>query len=95
MTDLSVTPDRRSYHRKQRFAIDSALKMARIDQQAGHVASYADFGTDYLAIVFFLLDDETFETWQRVQGIIHEKGETTERKLSDFADGGHDLTASQ
>jgi len=84
-SDLAVGPDRRAYHRDQRYTIDSALRTAHIDQVGRTPHIWGEAGEDFLDIVLWLLDDATFGRWQRRQREMQASGQPTERKLTDFA----------
>lgn len=88
MTECFLDPDRRAYHRDQRFAIEAALKVASIDQQAGVPRCYASNAVDPLSTVMWLLEGETYARWQHIEKRVHEKGGSTERKLGDYV-GSH------
>lgn len=84
VTGCFLDPERRAYHRDQRFAIEAALKVASIDQQAGVPRCYASNAVDYLSTMMWLLEGETYARWQRIEEQIHEEGGSTERKLGDY-----------
>lgn len=87
MTSPTVDPERRAYHREQRIAIESALRVAHIDQWSRTTRIWSEAEMDYLDTVMWLVATETFSRWQRIQREVHESGEPTERKLTDFAGG--------
>lgn len=78
---------RRAYYRDLDVAVESALRVARIDQRSAPARCRADEPQFYLDTVLWLLADDTFDRYQRLERQVAHEGETTERKLSDFAGG--------
>lgn len=81
MSAVDVGPDRRAYHRDQRIAVESALRVAWIDQLAAPARCRPE---SYVDTVCWLLADRTFDRHQRLEAQVAEAGQPVERKLSDY-----------